>query len=353
MTPTTLLQQVLETHFNWHGARLNFLAHFLVALYRVKTVNLVELASAFGGQASSESHYKRLQRFFRSFELDYTAFAQVVVNLIGLKERWVLTLDRTQWQFGKQTFNILMLGVAHQGIAFPLLWTLLPKQGNSKTQQRTDLIQRLWNIFPVSRIAYLTADREFLGKQWFIYLLKQPLSFRIRIRHSDTLSNGRDKAIAARVLFQDLQPNQIKVLPKRRRLWGRWLYVAGMRLEDRSLLVVVTPDSPRTAITDYAKRWQIETLFGCLKSRGFCLESTHLSDPKRLSKLLALLTLALCWAFRTGEWLHQLKPLKIKKHGRKHKSIFRYGFDHLRRIVLNLEPQFAQFRHALQFLSCT
>lgn len=55
MTPTTLLQQVLQTHFNWHGARLNFLAHFLVALYRVKTVNLVELASAFGGQASSES----------------------------------------------------------------------------------------------------------------------------------------------------------------------------------------------------------------------------------------------------------------------------------------------------------
>ena len=149
------------------------------------------------------------------------------------------------------------------------------------------------------------------------------------------------------------QALQIKVLPKRRRLWGRWLYVAGMRLEDGSLLVVVTPDSPETAITDYAKRWQIETLFGCFKSRGFCLESTHLSDPQRLSKLLALLTLALCWAFRTGEWLHQLKPLKIKKHGRKHKSIFRYGFDHLRRIVLNLEQKFAQFRNALQFLSCT
>lgn len=91
MRPTTLLRQALQTHLNWHGARLNFLAHFLVAVYRVKTVNLVELASAFGGQASSESHYKRLQRFFRSFELDYTAFAQVVVTLMRLKEQWVLT----------------------------------------------------------------------------------------------------------------------------------------------------------------------------------------------------------------------------------------------------------------------
>ncbi len=92
MIPTTLLWQALETHLNWDGARLNFLAHFLVALYRVKTVNLVELASVFGGQASSESHYKRLQRLqrcFRSNELDYTAFAQVVVTLMGLKEQWV------------------------------------------------------------------------------------------------------------------------------------------------------------------------------------------------------------------------------------------------------------------------
>lgn len=49
--------------------------------------------------------------------------------------------------------------------------------------------------------------------------------------------------------------------------------------------VVATSDSPETAIADYAKRWEIETLFGCLKRRGFCLESTHLSDTERLSKL--------------------------------------------------------------------
>lgn len=43
----------------------------------------------------------------------------------------------------------------------------------------------------------------------------------------------------------------------------------------------------------------------------------------------------------------------IKKHGRKAKSIFRYGFDYLRHIFLNLEENETDFRHSLQFLSCT
>lgn len=117
--------------------------------------------------------------------------------------------------------------------------------------------------------------------------------------------------------------------------------------------MVVSTDSPQSALTDYAKRWQIETLFGCLKGRGFDLESTHLKEPERLSKLIALLSLALCWACRTGLWQHQLKPLKLKKHGRKAKSLFRYGLDFLRNIVLNLGQKLPQFQQTLRFLSCT
>ena len=60
-----------------------------------------------------------------------------------------------------------------------------------------------------------------------------------------------------------------------------------MRLEDGDLLIVAPAHAPDTAIADYAKRWAIETLFGCFKSRGFCLESTHLKDPESLSKLFA------------------------------------------------------------------
>ena len=156
-----------------------------------------------------------------------------------------------------------------------------------------------------------------------------------------------------KVLFQDLPVGQHKVLRHKRQLWGHWVYIAALRLEDGSLLVIATQTAPKTALTDYAKRWGIETLFGILKTRGFCLESTHLTDFERLSKLLALLSLALCWVVLTGEWLHQFKPLAIKKHGRRAKSIFRYGLDYLRNIVLNLEQKMDEFLNVLRFLSCT
>jgi hypothetical protein len=44
-------------------------------------------------------------------------------------------------------------------------------------------------------------------------------------------------------------------------------------------------------IAEYAVRWEIETLFGCLKSRGFRMEQTHLTDAERLRKLVALFAL--------------------------------------------------------------
>jgi len=78
---------------------------------------------------------------------------------------------------------------------------------------------------------------------------------------------------------------------------GHLLNIAAMRLEDGDLLIVATAHNPNRAIADYAKRWAIETLFGYFKSRGFCLEATHIQHPERLSKFIALLTLALCWAF--------------------------------------------------------
>ncbi|MBK8537096.1 MAG: transposase [Candidatus Competibacteraceae bacterium] len=38
----------------------------------------------------------------------------------------------------------------------------------------------------------------------------------------------------------------------------------------------------------YKERWQIETLFSGLKSRGFNLEETHVTDPERIKRLLII-----------------------------------------------------------------
>ncbi len=37
------------------------------------------------------------------------------------------------------------------------------------------LLDRFHQIFPNAQIAYITGDREFVGKQWLTYLLIEPM----------------------------------------------------------------------------------------------------------------------------------------------------------------------------------
>jgi hypothetical protein len=117
MNQINLIRQTLRPHLSWHGARVTFLALFLVALVRVRTVNFVELAQDFMGTAKTESSEKRLHHFFREFDLDYREIAR----LVEIPQPWILSVDRTNWQFGDCVFNILMLGVVHEVVAFPLV----------------------------------------------------------------------------------------------------------------------------------------------------------------------------------------------------------------------------------------
>lgn len=272
---------------------------------------------------------------------------------MDIPQPWILSTDRTEWSFGQTQFNILFLGIVHKGVAYPVVWKMLHKKGNSDSDERMDLLDRFEEIFPDAQIAYLTGDREFIGQQWLSYLLIEPtIRFRLRIRESERIDDGK-KQLRASIVFAHLQPGETQILSGKRLVWGRLVYVSALRLDDGELLIVISPDSSSSAISDYGQRWGIETLFGMFKTRGFCLESTHFNDSERLSKLLALMSLALCWAVKTGEWWHQHQPIKVKKHGRLAKSIFRHGLDYLRSIFTDLDLKQFQFLESLKFLSCT
>ncbi len=277
-----------------------------------------------------------------------------MARLVPVEGPWYLTIDRTNWKFGKANINILVLGIAYQGIAFPLLWSLLPKAGNSNTKERIELIERFLDLFGREQIIALLADREFIGRDWYAYLRAQQIAFRIRIKEDTLVSTRQGYSLNAWTLFRDLKVNQTRILKGKREIMGCRLHLVGMKLPTSEFLLVATTDSPAKALSDYARRWEIETLFGCLKSRGFCFEDTHLTNPERIAKLVALLAIAFAWAYRTGEWLHTKKPIPFKKTLRRPlKSRFRYGFDHIRHIVLNLYEKWLDFCLIIRFLSCT
>lgn len=349
LSQTTDLQAVLQWYLPWHKSRVRFLSAFILSLLRVMTVNLTRIAHGLNGHAAPASNYRRVQRFFATFELDYVLMAQVMLHLLPARHRWVVTMDRTIWHFGGLPINILLVGLVYRGVAFPLFWTVLSKKGNSHTSERIALMERVLSVVPASQIQALVADREFIGQQWFSWLKKQRIGLAIRIRENALVGPDDRRRHPVRRLVADLAVDQVRILRKPRILYGHSLYLSGLRLATEYLLVVSTQPG-RWALDHYRQRWSIECLFAAFKSRGFDFESTHLNRTERIEKMVALLALTFAWAFLVGVWRAQHKPLKMKNHGYKAYSFFRYGADYLQYILLNIHQQAGTFQQCLRLL---
>ena len=105
------------------------------------------------------------------------------------------------------------------------------------------------------------------------------------------------------------------------------------------ILLLTNRTDLQQVLARYGQRWAIETTFACLKSRGFNLEDTHLTQPQRLHLLLGLLAWTLLWVLLVGQQWHQRKPIPIKKHGRRAISLFRKGLDQLTQSIHQTREQ--------------
>lgn len=286
------------------------------------------------------SNYRRIQRFIADSQLiDFNIVAWFIVTLFGfLDSDYYLTFDRTNWKWGKKNINILMLAIAYKGIAIPVYWILLNKRGNSSTRERIALTHRFIKQFGKEHIIKFLADREFVGKKWFEWLKSENIDFAIRIKKNNLATNSRGEFVPVQNLFRNLKVGETMILMGARTVYETSVYLSALRLEDGELLIVATAKCCTDAIESYAKRWEIETLFSCLKSRGFNFEDTHVTDRRRIKSLLFVLVIAFCWAHRVGEWHHEnVKPIKLKTHNRPEKSIFRLGLDVINECLFKLK----------------
>ena len=133
-------------------------------------------------------------------------------------------------------------------------------------------------------------------------------------------------------------------------------------------LIIISYNKPDQGVEYYAQRWQllstreylqilfsheqIESMFRAFKTSGFNLEDTHVTIQERLAKLIMLTMIAFVWCYKVGDYVDQnLKPITIKKHGRRAVSIFRLGLETISRYLLSgfnkLNLDF------YKFLSCT
>ena len=288
---------------------------------------------------------RRFYRFFQYVRLDDTRAARVVIDLLGLSGKpWVLAIDRTNWDFGKTTINILMISVVWNGMGIPLIWMLLPTAGNSNTPERTELLDRLRAAFTDLKIAALMGDREFIGDAWMAYLQRENIPFILRLRENQYVLREGYVALPMSVIAQHLKVRESMIIKGSCRL-GRQneqlsapVRLVVMRLASGELLALACSGRPHHALARYRQRWTIETMFGNLKTKGFALEATHLTDPDKLCTLLALLAFAVALTVKTGVAMARLHPIPVKNHGRRARSLFALGLQTLRKIFVAASP---------------
>ncbi len=260
------LTRVLSKRLGWNRARMKLMARLMRALPMQTTTNLAELASAGKPEVETDSTYRRLQRFFAGFEFGYQRLGRFLLDLVPTDPPYVAVLDRTEWHFGQKAVNVLMIGIAKGGIAYPVAWSVLEHGGGSGADKHTELLKQfLWLVEP-DELRALVADREPAGSNFLKALDQREIPFLIRLKKDRRVGPPSGKwSLPVKMFARACQPEQTSQLPAPKGLGGAEsveCQVTARRLEEDSFLILAGQKvDPGSMLDLYRKRWEILAFF--------------------------------------------------------------------------------------------
>jgi len=314
-----------------------------LSMLRVQTVCLNKLKGIVGQITGKEgtqanSNYQRLLRIFHrhSFSRLWLDILRFTFQLLRLKSEY-LTLDGTSWKRGGNWHHYLVLCIIYQGVAIPIYWLDLQKQGISNIKERKQLIKGLFKSFNLQGKT-LIADREYIGVEWFKYLSDSGLNFVIRLKkniYHPAINQAKGKTVAE--LIQKVKRSKIahKSVQKSFELDGVKLTFTVSKNPDKNakeeiiFLISNRKDSAITIALIYKIRWKIEHCFKQLKSNGFNLEAMNVKGKARQNLMMAIVVFT--YVISVLEGLKKYKKIAVKKYAdgtvSKAISVFRNGLD--------------------------
>ena len=146
-----------------------------------------------------------------------------MVHLLPQKPPYLVVVDRTEWHFGSTPINVLVIGIAQQGqaadgsarkgVAVPVAWMALPKEGSSSGVEQIQVLKRLLKIVAPRDIEAVPADREFISAQWLEALAERDIPFVVRLRRDRRAGWSRERpTLPVRLWLRGLDPGQTRVL---------------------------------------------------------------------------------------------------------------------------------------------
>jgi len=99
-----LLLKLINKYFTFNLSRAKCLSQFIICMARQRTVNMAVICQVMTGKNKAISRYKRLTRFLTYELIPQKPLAKLIVAIKNLDKinKWYLSLDRTNWRFGKK-----------------------------------------------------------------------------------------------------------------------------------------------------------------------------------------------------------------------------------------------------------
>lgn len=351
-------------------------------VFSAKTTNLWkvkdELGNILSNQSSTkpESNYTRLIRFFKTDEKDQESLIKsllcVIFCLINKTKSRLkyLALDGTSWELGVKKIHLLVLSVIIEGIAVPICWEELDKKGTSNFGERKELLEKACDWYNLEGMILL-ADREYIGEQWFNFLVTKGIEFIIRIKrktyrnyidqqvyiHPENnyfkeqkwrYSAMENRAVKARNIHKGVS-KQIQILTN----YFTFVVFKNPKnnASEKLLYFLSTLKDKSEIIQNYPIRWAIECCFKHLKSNGFNLEEVNFKSSHKIKLMMAIV----CFLYVIAIYHGLLESVKKKKSDLKKYangkisftvSIFRKGLS----IISGKFRDFLSFVHFIKGL---
>lgn len=302
-----LYHWVAETSKDWEGFTRHFCENVRVfsrAVALTQSSQVRKIAS--GTQGRADSQRRRLQRFLRKeHELDqfFAVWTGSVFRALKQAEI-VLAVDETKL---KSRFGVMAVGIVYEGRCIPVAWEVYT--ANSKAdypeEGQVGMILRLLKAIqaglPAGVPVRVLADRGIGTSPDLmrgIMALGWTFLFRVTKQSKIILPSGEDVTFYEQVNQPgDSYQASGLVFKQRGRIPAHVQVLWGEAAQERWALVT---NDPTLTGWEYAQRMWIEGAFRDLKSHGWQVESSTLTDPKRMAHLWIILVVAYTWMVLIG-----------------------------------------------------
>ena len=323
---------------------LHHLTTFVTFLCEGTVAHLTRLSDALADSGISAAAKEQVVRRFlssRKISTEQTLDSRIALALpvLGRQKEIIITLDRTEWKKRKQNVQILSASAAMYGRAVPLFWKTANRKGNTSftiwQEVLTPLLEALTRFDDLREYRIIVvADREFASPRLVHWLRDTFDVFAVvRCKRSQYIQEEDAPSEQLSDVLQRIKRGETQFFPS---VWLTKAATAPVAVCitwrndcDEPLIAATSLENPEDTLRSYAQHFGTEPMYKDLKSNGFDIETTKVTDAKRIDTLMILCAFAMILLLTLGVDREEQKQtrttIKKKRYQNNHEGAWRFS----------------------------